>query len=126
MTWLAHHEFGLDHRPFRFDNSGAERLAARQPDQIDYWLELWRQAYTWLERSAPEDAIFVCYEDLCRDTEVWDRLAGICGTDSGEQGHEPFLIAGNDTDESAETGLVEESSAIYDRLVKRARAGLDR
>jgi len=74
MTWLAHHEFGLDHRPFRFDNKGAERLAAYQPDQLDYWLAIWCQSYAWLENSAPNGAVFVCYEDLCRDPDVWSRL----------------------------------------------------
>lgn len=126
MTWLAHHEFGLDHRPFRFDNAGAGRLAARQPDQLDYWLEIWCQAYAWLEGSAPKDAIFVCYEDLCQDADVWNHLAEICGAESGDGGHEPFIIGKTDIDVSAQTALVEEASAIYERLVKRARAGLRR
>ena len=74
MGWLGHHEFGGDHRPFRFDAAGAARLAAGDPKGDAYWLELWTQVYGWLERSAPEDAIFVCYEDLCADPQVWAAL----------------------------------------------------
>ena len=124
MTWLAHHEFGLDHRPFRFSKAGAERLAVHQPDQLDYWLEIWCQAYTWLQGSAPTGAIFVCYEDLCQDAHVWNHLVAICGTENRDGEHKTFIIGKTDIEVSAQTTLVEEANAIYERLVKRARAAL--
>ena len=38
MTWLGHHEFGLDHRPFRF---GSYESDEKNPDNINYWLGIW-------------------------------------------------------------------------------------
>ena len=74
MTWLAHHEFGLDHRPFDFTDTFAPDTSS---DTIDYWLELWCSTYNWLADQAPSDAFFVCYEDLCSNPENWCRLAAI-------------------------------------------------
>lgn len=124
MTWLAHHEFGLDHRPFRFDDAGAERLAVRKPEQLDYWLEVWRQAYSWLEESAPREAIFVCYEDLCQNPDVWNHLTEILGTESATGSHEAFKIGKTDIEVPADSVQVEQAAAIYRRLVKRAGAAL--
>jgi hypothetical protein len=73
MTWLGHHEFGLDHRPFQFDGSARPPYA---PDTLNYWLTLWCDTYSWLERSKPEAARFVCYEDLCTRPEVLEAARG--------------------------------------------------
>jgi hypothetical protein len=124
MTWLAHHEFGLDHRPFRFDDEGAKRLAAYQPEQIDYWIELWRQTYGWLEHSAPKDAIFVCYEDLCRNADVWSRLAEISGVENVGEEHDAFSLSRVSVEAPANADLTEQAAAIYERLVDRACASL--
>ena len=124
MTWLAHHEFGLDHRPFRFDDEGAAKLATYETNRIDYWLELWRQTYGWLERVAPEDAIFVCYEDLCQSKDVWNRLAQISEIENVGEGQETFSLPRESVEAAADADLVEQASAIYARLVDRARASL--
>ncbi|SLN70773.1 sulfotransferase [Oceanibacterium hippocampi] len=124
MTWLVHHEFGLDHRPFRFDADGAARLAAHDPDRIDYWLELWCQTHAWLERNAPEGAIFVCYEDLCRSGEVWDRLAALAGIGDPGGAEESFSLSQAAHDTTANAALVGQANALYGRLVERARDSL--
>jgi hypothetical protein len=119
MTWLAHHEFGQDHRPFRF---GDEPVSSHGTDTLAYWLEMWCATYAWLERSAPEDAIFVCYEDLCGDPEVWDRLAGIARVSS--DGAEGFRLSAATADAATDPRLAEQAAALYARLVDRARAAL--
>lgn len=124
MTWLSHHEFGLDHRPFQFDAAAGQNLSARHLDQFEYWLDLWCHTYAWLEKSAPADATFVCYEDLCRDADVWRRLAKICGSPNCDGDHEPFVISKTGTDANAPSVLEDAASAIYMRLVNRARAAL--
>ncbi len=71
MTWLAHHEFGSDHRPFVM----AGDRPAGSPLSVEYWLTIWCDVYEWLLETAPEDAVFVSYEALCDDPNVWNRLA---------------------------------------------------
>ena len=124
MTWLVHHEFGSDHRPFHFESAGGKRLAKLEPDGLDYWLEVWCQAYTWLEASAPGDAFFVCYEDLCQDTQVWDRLSDVCQIKSGQTCQETFVNVGSQIDHTASSELVDSAFKLYERLVERARSAL--
>ena len=122
MTWLGHHEFGLDHRPFQFDREGRARLSAYDPEGLDYWLELWCQVYTWLERTAPRDAVFVCYEDLCQDPAVWQRLARICCIPEGDATTEAFSIARSGPDADPTSDVAGRASTLYRRLVENARA----
>lgn len=126
MRWLAHHEFGDDHRPFRFDDEGARRLQALRPDQLDYWLELWLQTYAWLEQTAPSNACFVSYEDLCSDPEVWHRLATLAEVAAREAADEPFVASRSRLDEAADPHRRATATAtateLHDRLVARARA----
>jgi hypothetical protein len=65
MIWLAHHEFGGGHRPFRFSE---EAQAKGAPLALDYWLRLWIDAYGFLyPKSNDVNARLVCYEDLCKN-----------------------------------------------------------
>ena len=94
MQWLAHHEFGLDHRPFALpggtdpgsggsgdsDSGGSGDVGiAGDPADLAYWLRQWTAAYGYLWRQAQDggiDPIFVGYELLCREPlQVCDRLA---------------------------------------------------
>lgn len=78
MSWLVHHEFGLDHRPFQFDNEG---FCQSDLNSIDYWLRQWFNAYTYLlgQTKTQRNKIFlVSYEDLChQDRAAWNTLAVI-------------------------------------------------
>lgn len=67
MRWLVHHEFGADHRPFRFPGAMS---SAKSPSSIDYWLERWIDAYSFLLdvlRQNPGNIVPVQYERLCGD-----------------------------------------------------------
>jgi hypothetical protein len=73
MTWLVHHEFGSDHRPFVL---GEHQLSGYDPDSLNYWLELWLHTYTYLSENVSAQVRLVCYETLCEDGEkVWGELA---------------------------------------------------
>jgi len=76
MTWLVHHEFGSDHRPFEW---GAIIGTNYVPTELEYWLAQWVGVYGFLMEQISEDekhCVFVCYERLCEQSpEVW---SGIC------------------------------------------------
>src|SRR4030095_2739807 len=86
MTWLGHHEFGLDHRPFQFEGAVPAHYPA---NTLDYWLQLWCETYSWLERSKPKPALFVCYEDLGVRAETWKRLAELAAISGPHEVGEP-------------------------------------
>lgn len=76
MDWLGHHEFGQGHRPFLF---GGGPPADLSPETPDYWLDTWIRAHEALAAPEHEGHVFVCYEDLCSDPAVWERLTGRLG-----------------------------------------------
>ncbi|MGF1500870.1 MAG: sulfotransferase [Paracoccaceae bacterium] len=120
MRWLAHHEFGLDHRPFRF---GEAAPAAGDPMTIDYWVARWIEAYAWLDAEAPEDTVFVVYEALCADPTVWERVAALAGVPPEIEGD---ALSASETapPEGADPELFARADVLYDRLVARSAARL--
>ena len=121
MRWLAHHEFGPDHRPFRFDGDSATSPSAYDPDTLDYWLELWCRTYAWLDETAPAGAVFVCYEDLCRDPDVWRALAAQAGIAPGAG---TFRESASGASAAADPELAASARQLYAKLAARARSGL--
>ncbi|WP_282608360.1 sulfotransferase [Pelagibius sp. Alg239-R121] len=89
MNWLGHHEFGGNHRPFRFGESGLE-LATFSPDGLDYWLCCWADAYAYTLKNLPETARLISYEGLCaQDGIERARLHDHAGL-SAERGAKKF------------------------------------
>lgn len=122
MDWLAHHEFGRGHRPFRFGDG----VPLGNPDTPDYWVELWLRTYNWLLDTAPGDALFVSYERLCSDPEVWRKLALQAGIDTDVVSDGGFqLTGGAAASEPADTALSARARMLYDRLSARAAADLE-
>jgi hypothetical protein len=70
MRWLVHHEFGMAHKPFRFDVNETNQASAFQPGDINYWLNIWRNTYRFVLNSLPEGSLLVNYELLCEQPEV--------------------------------------------------------
>lgn len=81
MRWLAHHEFGSDHRPFIFEGADGEGLA---PDDADYWLSYWVHVYSHLRaRQQRPNSFFIDFDRLCREPQQQlEGLADISGTKS--------------------------------------------
>jgi hypothetical protein len=118
MTWLAHHEFGRGHRPFLFNGQPlpADGIG---PDHFDYWLRTWRDAYAYLERTAPEGAVFVQYEALCANPLVWGSLAELAGvpTQEGTTSYESFEASHRGTRfDTLDSALLPECESLYERL----------
>ena len=121
MTWLSHHEFGLDHRPFQF---GSKQTSPYSPDSLDYWLQVWCQTYEWLERTKPESALFVCYEDLCEDETVWRKLATLADISPHPDEGDQFKLSNRPVELTFGQELADRASAIYNNLLKQARSQL--
>lgn len=83
MTWLAHHEFGADHRPFEWGMPAAPDLA---PDTLDYWLAQWIGVYEHLlqdVRQRREHVRVFSYELFCSGTQgEWQALGEFLGFDA--------------------------------------------
>lgn len=121
MGWLAHHEFGLDHRPFRF---AAPQAAAADATHLDYWLDLWLDTYAWLLRTRPANAFFVGYETLCADPAAWDRILDRLAIASGHPSGEAFTPAPLRPSVDADPARVARARGLYGELAAASRAVL--
>lgn len=75
MTWLAHHDFGATHRPFRFHKDSPP--VQGEPEQLAYWLDRWCEAYTYLYevlQRGGTNLVAVSYERLCNEPACWRNL----------------------------------------------------
>ncbi|MBF9030330.1 sulfotransferase family protein [Rhodobacterales bacterium HKCCE3408] len=119
MRWLGHHEFGPDHRPFAM-----VRGTEGDPASLAYWLEQWVGVYGWLRETAPREAIWVRYEDLCDDLECWRELAA--RIDIAASGKIDFRRGGNADSRAQDLPhpLVERATSLYDALPRVGKAGV--
>lgn len=122
MTWLVHHEFGSDHRPFIWDKS---QILTSTPDDINYWLDLWCHTYeALLERvdSSDTKTLFVGYEIMCEDTEnAWHALSAHADLKNTE---EPSLSLKTVKTPEADSQLLARAEEIYQELQKRCKRNL--
>jgi len=116
MTWLVHHEFGATHKPFRITNK--RNPIEYCPESLDYWLDLWCNVYASLVESieqGPKNLIPIGYEELCQNTEVWQKICLKLSIPISE--YHGFKLMNKETELSCSATLQEEASAIYDKLV---------
>ena len=93
MDWLAHHEFGLGHKPFRFPST--QDLPSGDLDSLDYWLDLWINHYREALHLDAHRLHFVSYEaywphpKMCCNAlsqpQAGSRRAGIRSLCQGER-----------------------------------------
>lgn len=117
MGWLAHHEFGSDHRPFTFADQAAP---SQDATVLDYWLAVWIHVYTYLLDHLPDQAILVCYETLCAENSgVWDQLRERLALPAGKE-ELTFTRAYSAPDVAASDELLDQAGELYSRLCKKA------
>ena len=123
MTWLVHHEFGADQRPFRLPG---QPEPAGDRGRVDYWLTEWVACYGYLagqmETAAAEGLTSirpVVYERLGADPAVWAAVADFVGIDAGaDPGFRPAPPPADPG--AADPALLAEARAIYDGLCRCA------
>jgi hypothetical protein len=122
MTWLAHHEFGLEHRPFWLESGRPFQRSAYPTSSINYWLETWLRTYGWLRDHRPGGSIFVGYEDLCSDPAEWRHILERLGVAySSNRQQQPFRRAEDKEVSGLDASLVAQARALYSEL-RRASA----
>jgi hypothetical protein len=119
MTWLGHHEFGQGHRRFQINHCEQQ---AYPVTSLNYWLQSWCEVYSWLESAKPDQALFVCYEDLCTDDSIWIRLEQLADIPAQNGSFTPFKLADRAVSEPCDAQLLDRAMSIYQRLVNLSRA----
>ena len=117
MTWLVHHEFGSDHRPFI---PGDHQLTRHDPENLNYWLEIWLQTYTYVADNLSDHTHLVCYEMLCdQNGRVWKELAERLQLDDHSEAL-TFSQSYHQGDWSLDETLLDDARSFYETLRTRA------
>lgn len=117
MTWLVHHEFGADHRPFLFK----EKVATEgDTASLGYWLQLWISTYSYLLENLTPQSFFLSYEALCEDTEyVWEKLSEKINLTPYNETI-TFSKSLNQIDEPIPHDLLSHSAKLYRKLADKS------
>ncbi|MEJ2596031.1 MAG: sulfotransferase family protein, partial [bacterium] len=117
MNWLGHHEFGKNHKPFVFSNSGMS--FKEDTETMDYWLKIWINYYSYVLTISHPRTILVSYDSYCKDPigtlEIILEKTGI----SAELPDYPPFRNRRKTDLSYSKDLYEAAQKIYLNLSTR-------
>jgi len=120
MTWLVHHEFGLGHRPFKFNH---DRHPTFETNTLDYWLNQWIHTYSYLLekiKSLRRRIVFVSYEGICqKDGAVWQSLLALVKISKPH--HFNFLLSQANAPAPTNDRLWKEASEIHHELLAASR-----
>lgn len=121
--WLGHHEFGTMHRAFRV--GGEPTSPAHAASGLNYWLQQWRDGYTYLSQIAGlyPNLLPVCYEHMAQSQSFWGDLSHMFDVDISGAGfvdrNRIDVAPVDDIDDS----LLRDCRSLYARLVEQGRSG---
>lgn len=120
MGWLAHHEFGADHRPFSFEPRARD---GEDTQQLDYWLRRWIAAYRHLLRTSLQRPrrMFVSYDWCAADSTAWATILQRLELDARPLGDLRPPKA-QEPNAAATPGIVAEAAEVYAELCARCTA----
>lgn len=73
IRWIGHSEFGLGYIPIIKDDT-----SFNDHNELNHWLEQWYFLYEKLLSFQNESNIlYICYEDLCDNTEIWQKVKSL-------------------------------------------------
>ncbi len=76
MNWLGHFEFGLNQKPFHFNDDETFRaMEITDKTELDFWLLSWKNYYAYALKNSSRESCFFSYEDFCfSPSSVLSRL----------------------------------------------------
>jgi Sulfotransferase family len=119
VRWLAHHEFGIDHRPFLF----AGRPVG-DPNEFDYWLATWLACYLALEPivEAYPNVWVIPYERICSEPQTWTALCQRIGIEAA--GRREIHTVASKAAGPADGPLATAAHTLHARYLEHAQAWL--
>ena len=114
MDWLAHHEFGLGQKPFKFTDQTP--LPQGDRDTLDHWLDLWINHYEAALAMDRHHLHFIGYERYCaQPTEVLTGLGQEVGVDVDWEAFEPYTKQ-RKVEGDVDPAKLEKAGKLYDEM----------
>ena len=115
MNWLAHHEFGLGHKPFQF--STTTQLPTEDPNTLDHWLRLWINHHQEVLALDNHRLHLVSYEAYCAHPQaVLQAIVEETHMDARMEAY-PAYTKVRPVDHDASPALLEEARRIHQALL---------
>ena len=120
MDWLAHHEFGLGHKPFRFPST--QDLPSGDLDSLDYWLDLWINHYHEALHLDAHRLHFVSYEAYCASPQdVLQRIVAATSREADVPAYEAYVKV-RDVEDDVDAKRLAQARALYAEMVGRGQS----
>ncbi len=121
--WLGHYEFGALHR--RFCTGDEPAVTAFDPDDLNYWLAQWRDAYAYLAQLAGlyPNLHPVCYEHMTQSQSFWDVLSQMLDTELSGAGMVDRNRADVAATEEIDVSLYQQCQSLYASLRQHSLDG---
>jgi hypothetical protein len=115
MNWLGHHEFGLNQKIFNF--TGKEAKVPYDKEDINYWLKIWLNYYSFLLTIEIKDIILIEYEDYLNNPKKVLQLIGKKTNMNFELSNIiPFKNKKQIDETNCNKKLLVESNEVYNKL----------
>ncbi|MCP5381646.1 MAG: sulfotransferase [Kordiimonadaceae bacterium] len=111
MDWLGHFEFGSGHKIFDFGNQSSKN---QNIDDFNYWLDLWINTYDGIRNTASKDVHFICYEDLCKNKDVWKNISHLAGIEKTPVHN--FILREKEIVEDIDKNKLDKAFILYESL----------
>ena len=120
MDWLAHHEFGMGHKPFRFPST--QDLPSGDLDSLDYWLSLWINHYSEALNLDAHRLHFVSYEAYCTSPqEVLQQIVAATTQDAKVPAYAAYLKV-RDVADAVDAKRLAQARLLYAEMVRRGQS----
>ena len=120
MDWLAHHEFGLGHKPFRFPST--QDLTSGDLDSLDHWLDLWINHYREALNLDAHRLHFVSYEAYCASPQdVLQRIVAATSREADVPAYEAYVKV-RDVEDDVDAKRLAQALALYAEMVGRGQS----
>ncbi|MCF8229059.1 MAG: sulfotransferase [Bacteroidales bacterium] len=118
MNWLAHHEFGLNQKPFVFSDS--KDFLNTDKNSINFWLESWINYYRYVLTLQHPNTILINYNAYCENPEeVIRTIVKKTGIQTSIPDYQAFKNK-RKTDAKASKELLEEAQEIFGKLTNKS------
>ena len=76
FDFLGHHEFGQHHKPFALTAFLDKARMDFGPHDINYWLLIWMNYYTYVLKNLNKNDLLICFEDLMNNPDrIYQKLS---------------------------------------------------
>jgi hypothetical protein len=122
MNWLGHHEFGLNFKPFKFDDEALPKNGEETKDP-NYWIRYWKCVYDYLIRTNPSEVIYFSYDAFCeRPKKILEKLAGLLSIEASLLGEFHTEVKGITSYRNVELdqSVLRSAETVHERLLRQA------